>query len=184
MTTPHKLAEFLHAFADGKVIEFKHGHLGWTKATNLETIVEYAHEEWRIKPNTILINGEEVPHIGDEWPEHQGIYAGIARGIGEPDAHLVLLHELPRKERNWDVAMAWAESLGNGAHVPTRFESALLYANVRDKFQTDGWYWTGAQYSDDYAFYQDFEHSWQDTSRKTNEARVRAVRRITIKETP
>ena len=123
------------------------------------------------------------PRIGDEWPEKQGIYAGIARGFdGEPDAHLVLLHDVPKEEMNWADAQDWAAALGNGAHVPTRFESALLYANLRDQFKTDGWYWTGTQSSGYLAFGQHFSFGigTQYGSLKTYEARVRAVRLIQL----
>lgn len=185
MTTPHPLAEFIHAFADGKKVQFERPDMGWINCTTLLDFSSYSDCKWRFKPDTLVVNGVEVPRLGDEWPEHHGIYAGIARGFdGEPDAHLVLLHDVPKEEMNWADALAWATGLGNGTHVPTRFESALLYANLRDQFKADGWYWTGTQSADFDPFTQYFGYGNQYTSNKAYEARVRAVRRVVIKDAP
>jgi hypothetical protein len=48
----------------------------------------------------------------------------------------VLLNASPIGDMKWDDAVKWAEGLGDGARLPTRFESALLYANLQDKFDT------------------------------------------------
>jgi len=124
---------------------------------------------------------ELPPCIGDAWPAQQGIYAGVSRGEdGAPDAHIVLLDEIPEKELKWSDAVMWAEGRGNGARLPTRFESALLYANVRDKLDTDGWYWTGTQHSVAAAFVQYFDDGYQYYDGKAFEGRARAVRRLAI----
>lgn len=122
-----------------------------------------------------------VPRIGEIWPDQGGIYAGVSRGEdGAPDAHIVLLDVTPAEKLNWTDAMKWAEGLGNGTRLPTRFESALLYANVRDKLDTDGWYWTGTQYSDNGAFDQGFYDGTQYNDSKSYEGRARAVRRLPL----
>jgi hypothetical protein len=122
-----------------------------------------------------------VPRIGEAWPEHGGIYAGVSRGEdGAPDAHIVLLDATPAEELNWADAVKWAEGLGNGSRLPTRFESALLYANVRDKLNTDSWYWTGTQCSGNSAFYQYFDNGNQNYNSKSYEGRARAVRRLAL----
>jgi hypothetical protein len=108
-----------------------------------------------------------------------GIYAGVTRGDGkQPAGHLILLPDVSDKRLNWADAVKWAESLGDGARLPTRFESALLYANCREEIDTGGWYWTGTQCSADYAFIQYFDDGYQDSSGLQYEARVRAVRLI------
>jgi hypothetical protein len=92
----------------------------------------------------------EIPAIGDPWPGPGvgGIYAGLSRAAdGEPDAHLVLLTSKPDKKLPWKDAVAWASTLGDGAHLPTRDESAVLYAHLRGEF-ADGWHWTSTQYSE------------------------------------
>ena len=117
--------------------------------------------------------------IGERYQD--GIYAGLSRGEdGKPDAHLVLLDALPEGELNWKDATAWAEGLGDGARLPTRFESALLYANLRDQIDTAGWYWTGTQYSASYAWMQYFLSGSQSLNTKDLGGRARAVRRLEI----
>ena len=123
----------------------------------------------------------QPPAIGQPWPGLDGIYAGLSRGEdGQPDAHLVLLDALPAEDLNWAGAVAWAKGLGDGARLPTRFESALLYANVRDKLDTNRWHWTGTQYSDANAWFQGFHGGNQDYDDKSYEARARAVRLIQL----
>jgi hypothetical protein len=122
-----------------------------------------------------------APGIGEIWELHGGIYAGISRGLdGQPDAHLVLLEVRPDSDLNWADATKWAEGLGCGARLPTRFESALLYANLQDKLDTEKWHWTGTQYSDHYAFFQNFNNGTQYGSLKSAGGRARAVRRLEI----
>lgn len=82
-----------------------------------------------------------APKIGEAWPEYGGTYAGISRGEdGAADAHLVLLDACTEDGMTWAEAIKWAEGLGDGARLPTRFESALLYANLRDKLDTGNWH--------------------------------------------
>lgn len=124
---------------------------------------------------------QAVPTIGAAWPGLEGsVYAGIARGVaGQPDYHLVLLADKPAPEGlNWRDALAWAA--GIGAAVPTRDESALLYAHVRDQFDADYWHWTSTQYSAGDAWLQDFDYGDQGSYGKKFEARARAVRRLIL----
>ena len=122
---------------------------------------------------------QQPPAIGQAWPEHGGIYAGLARGEdGKPDAHLVLLDELSPGKMRWADAVKWAEGLGNGARLPTRCESALLYSQLHDKVDDNYWYWTGTQYSDSIAWIQDFYDGYQLIYPKSAEGRARAVRRF------
>ena len=99
-----------------------------------------------------------IPAINTPWPEQGGIYAGIAAAEDDqPDGHIVLLDEVEPVDLPWLKAIKHAKSLGNGARLPTRFESALLYANVRSRLDTSVWHWTGTQYSDaGYAWCQYF----------------------------
>ena len=117
--------------------------------------------------------------IGDPWPSADGIYAGLARGRdGEPDGHLVLLNVKPEGKLNWADAKAWAEGRGDGARLPSRLESALLYANLQEHFETDDWHWTGTQYAAGGAWGQYFGDGYQGSLGKSFEARARAVRRF------
>jgi len=126
----------------------------------------------------------KAPAIGQPWPGQGGIYAGLARGEdGQPDHHLVLAVEQPAIRLKWAAGVEWARGIEADGHkdfaLPTRFESALLYANLRDQFDTSAWYWTSTQYSDGCAWDQDFGNGYQDVNDKSYEGRVRAVRRLT-----
>jgi hypothetical protein len=120
-----------------------------------------------------------VPRIGAAWPGIEGaIYAGVAAGAStDSDYHLVLLADKPTGELNWKDALAWAEKLG--AAVPTRDESALLYAHLRTQFE-GGWHWTSTQCSDAGAWLQGFSYGGQYGGSKKAEARCRAVRRFSV----
>ena len=63
-------------------------------------------------------------------------------------------------------------------YLPARFESALLYATVRDHLETAYWHWTSTQYSAYNAWYQGFSHGGQYWDSKDDKGRARAVRRI------
>jgi hypothetical protein len=123
------------------------------------------------------------PAIGQPW--QGGVYAGVSRGEdGGPDAHLVLAPDEPGKCHEWQAAIDWAATVRAGGHddwqLPTRVESALLYANLRDQFDTSAWYWTRSQYSAGYAWYQNFNHGNQLNYVKSYEGRARAVRRLVL----
>jgi hypothetical protein len=119
-----------------------------------------------------------VPRIGEPWPGIDGsAYAGLSRGdAGQPDMHLVLLADEPTDKLNWQAAQDWARRIGG--QLPTRDESALLYAHLRDKIDSSGWYWTSTQCSADYAWYQFFSDGGQGYDGKKYGARARAVRRF------
>ena len=122
-----------------------------------------------------------IPSIGAQWPGVDGVYAGISRGEdGQPDAHLVLLNGRPADDLAWNEAMKLAEQRTDGARLPTRFESALLYANLRDQFDTSKWHWTGTQSSELTAWSQLFNYGLQLYTVKKFEARVRFVRRFPL----
>ena len=118
-----------------------------------------------------------MPAIGSRT--HGGIYAGLSRGEdGAPDAHIILLDDVPAKDLNWADAVKWAEGLGDGARLPTRFESALLYAMLRDQIELGDWYWTSTQTSAGIAWVQGFNHGGQFNNLKSDTGRARAVRRL------
>ncbi len=119
--------------------------------------------------------------IGQHSDSMGGIYAGITRGEdGQPDTHLFLLSDLPASKLKWSAAVDWASGLGGGASLPTRTESALLYANLKTEIDSTEWHWTGKQYSDDYAWIQTFDNGYQNNCGKSYEGRCRAVRRLVL----
>lgn len=123
------------------------------------------------------------PRIGQAWAEHGGIYAGLVAGVdGGPDEHLILGPDVPSRTLKWQDALDWAAELRTSGfsdwHVPTRDESALLYATVRSQIDAGGWYWTSTVHSGSYAWNQLFSGGYQDTCHKSYEGRARAVRRV------
>jgi hypothetical protein len=119
--------------------------------------------------------------IGQHSDSMGGIYAGITRGDdGQPDTHLFLLSDLPADKLKWSAAVDWAAGLGGGASLPTRAESALLYANLKTEIDSTEWHWTGTQYSDRNAWLQLFGNGNQDNGLKSYEGRCRAVRRLVL----
>ena len=108
-------------------------------------------------------------------------YVGaIISANGAKREHIILLPgEI--ESANWQSAMEWAASIGG--HLPDRCESALLFATMKDQFKPE-WHWTCEQLAANpvYAWMQDFDDGYQDSLRKSNEHRARAVRRILIIE--
>ena len=125
------------------------------------------------------------PKIGEVWPSQGGIYCGIARGEGDqPDYHLILAEAAPDQGFKWADGLEFAKTIISEGHqdfnVPTRFESALLYANVRDKLDTSKWHWTSTQSSENHAFVQNFLYGYQNSIGKASEGRCRFVRRSVL----
>ena len=108
-------------------------------------------------------------------------YAGLSR---DPDTgawhHLVLLPATTDKALNWQEAIDWAKSVGG--ELPTRFESALLYANVRDKIDDAYWYWTATEVASEpsWAWGQGFYGGDRYGHRKVGHLMARAVRRVPV----
>ena len=134
-------------------------------------------------------NNEEIvvtpPPIGDYWGGQGGIYAGVARGEnGQPDYHLVLAMTKPQQHFTWEAAKAFAQRVTVEGHLdftlPNRTESALLFANLRDKFDTNYWNWTGEVHSAGRAFGQSFYSGTQYDYTVTTEAPARFVRRVAL----
>ena len=127
------------------------------------------------------MNFTDLPPLNTHMPEHAGIFAGIAGGKdGQPFAAIILLDVKPDEALNFKDALAWAQA--QGAHVPSRDESALLYANVRDALDPDYWHWTSTPYSDFGAWFQYFGNGSQDGDHKSTKRLCRAIRLIPIEE--
>jgi hypothetical protein len=121
---------------------------------------------------------ETPPTIGAPW--RGGKYAGISVGeAGQPDSHIVLLADKPSGELTWQASLDWAKNLGDGARLPTKRESPLLYGNLPDEFVKD-WHWTSTPYSGSLAWLQDFDFGYQFVIHKSSERLCRAVRRFPL----
>ena len=124
--------------------------------------------------------------IGAPVPGLDGaIYAGIAPAEGDmPQAHLVLWLNTPETRQNYEDSIALAKAVNpeTDSHLPTRTESALLYATVRDQIKKDSWYWTSTYYDEDKdtAFVQYFYGGGQYLSHLSFECRALAVSRFAL----
>lgn len=76
--------------------------------------------------------------IGQFVPEYNGLYAGIVTGDthGQKDAHIYLIQTnstynpyTSSDVMEYDAAMKYSNSIGVDGYLPTRSESALLFAN-------------------------------------------------------
>lgn len=113
------------------------------------------------------------------------IYVGITPAEGDmPQAHLVLWLNTPETRQNYEESIALAKAVNpeTDSHLPTRTESALLYAAVRDQIKKDSWYWTSTYYDEDKdaAFVQNFFSGIQVSISLYGESRALAVSRFAL----
>jgi len=90
-------------------------------------------------------------------------------------SHHVVLLPGQATDVTWDDAKAWAASIGG--ELPTRQEQALLFANLKGKFE-GRIYWSGTQSSSSSAWSQHFSNGCQGSNGKSSEFAARAVRRL------
>ena len=134
----------------------------------------------------------DLPAIGTEWPGQGGTFAGLVRGENGAKDYLLILGPEYDGDTDWNTAMKWAADLRSAdvdpdaAHhgdysLPTRAEQAVLFGNLRDRFQQD-WYWSNTQHAEyaGFAWCQLFGYGVQGHTHKDYELRARAVRRLII----
>ena len=100
----------------------------------------------------------------------------IVSADGSKKHHTIVLpHE--RADINYPDAMAWVASIGGA--LPDRIEQALMWATMRDQFQS-AWYWSCEQHAANsyYAWCQDFGDGNQGNNSTYSKLRARAVRRV------
>ena len=149
----------------------------------LERGLVYLNKEDAIKVATALLmplksTKSEIPEL-NEGERYAGIV--IDRATGQPTHHLILIPQQPETRLTWDEAIIWAASIG--VELPTRQESALLFANAKGAFEST-WYWTGEQYAGHAsgAWGQYFLGGSQVFIDRDYKGRARAVRRVHITE--
>lgn len=149
------------------------------------------------------------PAIGQIWPGQGGIYAGIMPARNSQEAyHLILGEELGRFEwgpygeessatslidglantknligegDDYPAAKAAAAHIADGHsdfYLPAAAELYEAWLNLGD--QDWHWVWSSSQRSADFAFGMLFGGGYQDDLGKSNELRVRPVRRLPI----
>lgn len=143
-----------------------------------EEIVAMALQRLAGEQYPTTLTGISIPKIGEEWKG--GKYGGIGRGLnGAADHHLVVYQEAPSR-MNHAAALEWAKA--EGGEIWTRWDSALCFANLRELFRTDEYYWTATQHEaySAYAWIQAFGDGPQLDHHKDTEYRARLVRRFPI----
>lgn len=164
----------------------------------------------RAAKTTQATSASTPPFPGVFWPEQQGYYAGIVLGDDRATAwHLILpiapecdfeevvwgdrgqfvpgamnrfdgyTNTLAMAEAGCDIALKIRALVGD-CYLPSRGESALMYASLPDQFKTDSYYWTSTQFSANSGFDQFFYYGAQHYFNKKSEARARAVRRLVL----
>lgn len=133
----------------------------------------------------ILAATAAVPRIGEYREGQGGIYAGAVRGAdGDPD-HYLILHKDEKDSIQWQPAIDWAKTLEADGHddfeLPSRREQAILYGNLKDQFKPE-WHWSCETHASDpsSAWITYFTGGNQGITRKVNDFRARAVRRVVI----
>lgn len=121
------------------------------------------------------------PAIGEYWPGQGGVYAGQVREGDGTCYHVILADAKPSSRLAWTAALKWAKTVGVDGHtdfeIPTRRASALLYANLSDRFEKT-WHWTSTSYSESYAWVSYFSSGDQGSAHKDTSCAARAVRRF------
>lgn len=109
---------------------------------------------------------------GERW-------AGILLNADGTPSHHVILLPGEAESVTWAQAKKWAKKAGG--ELPTRREQSLLFANLKDQFQS-AWYWSGEPHAAhaDYAWLQVFGYGTQSYGHKGYDFRARAVRRELI----
>lgn len=149
-------------------------------APNGACIIQIDHNEKSTPATTAprTENNDAAPlKIGDHDHKLGGKYAGISAGEdGKPDHRLALLPHKADKAMTWEEATKWAASFGDGSRLPTKREAALLYANLKDDFETSDWHWTSTPYSASIAWLQFFNYGNQTITSQSSLCLCRAVR--------
>lgn len=133
------------------------------------------------RPASALIT---LPTIGEICASQGGIYLGIGRGFDSLDAHCFMAVDMPEQDMSQPDLLEWGQALRvddfADFQVWDKYESALAWANARDKVDPQFWYWTRTQYSPGRACSQDFNGGSQYGGNTKFEARARAVRRLPV----
>jgi hypothetical protein len=141
-------------------------------------------ETTQVAAATAEVANNVAPQIGEYWPGQGGIYIGLAvEDENYPQGHLVLCEARTEGSLTWKEAIAWAEAQSVEGHtdfrLPSRFESALVYANGQKHVDQGRWHWTGTAKGSG-AWIQYFDYGGQYTYHVGSINCARAVRRFVL----
>ena len=129
---------------------------------------------------TKIIQTVNIPEVNIDLRNDEHYAGAVFDGNGKPTHHLILLPG-EAKSITWTEALTWGEQAGGA--LPTRQESALLYANLKPHFK-GAWYWSSEQHANNKAcaWRQHFDDGYQDDGHKDEKSYARAIRRVPITE--
>ena len=113
-----------------------------------------------------------------EWGPRSTDLPGTSKTDGKLNTELMCFDE-----NDYPAANACAEHAADGHndfYLPAAAELYQGWLNCPEVFAQDTWYWSSSQRSADHAFLMHFAAGYQYTSAKSNELRVRPVRRFFI----
>jgi hypothetical protein len=113
-----------------------------------------------------------------DWTLHADkgeAYAGITLNEDGTPSHYLILTAIAPTKMNWQEANDWA----GAGNLPNKQESALLYANCKNKLPKE-WVWTSTQYSAFSAWPQSFCGGYQYIYYKDSKLSAVAVRRLYV----
>lgn len=92
-------------------------------------------------------------------------------------SHYVILLPGDAEDLQWEAAKSWAAE--QGGDLPTRREQSLLFANLKDEFES-AWHWSSERHEENsgWAWYQGFGYGNQSYYLQSLRLRARAVRRF------
>lgn len=123
---------------------------------------------------TTSIEFASLPTLGSDL--NGGTFEGITTRQDGTHCAVVLLPGFG-ENLTWEQAKTWAAE--HGGELPTRLVAAMLFANVKDKLDTE-WHWTADEYNASYAWRCYFNYGTQIHNRKSYEGSAVAVRLIPI----
>ncbi|MGP5464962.1 DUF1566 domain-containing protein [Pseudomonas helleri] len=160
--------------------------------------------------NTQPINAHSIPEFGAVWPGQGGHNGGLVAAHGNVAAHYLIIAAKDVGSHEWGErgsesqatskrdGFANTVTLMEGDHpaakaatgytadghdnfyLPAAAELYHCWLNAPDLFDKDTWYWSSTQRSANLAFFMYFDVGSQLNDAKTNERRVRPVRRLFI----
>ena len=151
-----------------------------------------------------------VPELGAIWPGQGGFNGGLVAAHGDVPAHYLIVAAKDAGSHEWGgrrresqanskrdgfantvilmeddhpaakTATAYTADGHDNFYLPAAAELYHCWLNVPDLFAKDTWYWSSSQRSANYAFGMNFDGGDQDYLGKSDELRVRPVRRLFI----
>ncbi|MGY2285211.1 Lcl domain-containing protein [Pseudomonas gingeri] len=136
------------------------------------------HARGDVPAHYLIIAAKDVGSL--EWGGRGVEVKGLSKTDGYTNTQVLIGNDDKRK---YPAADACAEYQADGHHdfyLPAAAELYEIWLNCPEVFAQDCYYWSSSQRSANTAFHLDFEDGTQYHDDKSNELRVRPVRRLFI----